>query len=41
MHIDSRWKTMNTLETEISHTLVQQPVMQLPMIVGSRNNICE
>ena len=41
MYIDSRWKTMNTLETEISHTSVQQHVMKLPMIVGSRNNICK
>ena len=32
---------MNTLEREISHTLVQQHVGKLPMIVESRNNICE
>ena len=32
---------MNMLEREINHILVQQHVGKLPMIVGSRNNICE
>ena len=32
---------MNTLEKEIGHTLVQQHVEKLPMIVESRNNIRE
>ena len=32
---------MNTLEREISHTLVQQHVGKLPMIVESKNNVCE
>ena len=40
MYIDLRWKTMSTLGTEISHTLVQQCVIRLPMLVGSRSSIC-
>ena len=38
-----RFKVENyeSLETEISHTSVQQHVRKPPMIVESRNNICE
>ena len=36
-----KMETMSTLETEISHTLVQQHVTWLHMLVGSRSNICE
>ena len=32
---------MNTLSRERNHILVQQHVEKLPMIVESRNNICE
>ena len=32
---------MSTLQGEISHTSVQQHVGEQPMIVESRNNICE
>ena len=32
---------MNTFKRERSHTSVQQHVGKLPMIVESRNNICE